>query len=142
MDAVTLGQVQRLGLLRAGAARLKQQNPFFRHAARGQQVLVEPHTLADRVGHLPVLHEDARPAPCMHRAGLRQGGQRAAYGMPVHAETFGKLRLGRQAVARRVVPIGDLIGQVVADRGPERGSSQDVTKVSCGGLVRMHAFGL
>jgi hypothetical protein len=29
------------------------------------------------------------------------------------------------------MPLGDLIGQVVADRGPERGSSQDVTKVSC-----------
>jgi hypothetical protein len=70
MDAVTLGQVQRLGLPWAGAARLKQQNPFFRHAAGGHQVLVESHTLADRVGHLPVLHEDARPAPRMHRAGL------------------------------------------------------------------------
>jgi hypothetical protein len=68
--------------------------PLFRHAPRGQQVLVEPHAPADRVGHLPVLHEDARPAPRMHRA-------RPPTGRPARgARCGGSRRSARQAAPR------------------------------------------
>ena len=130
MDPRALRQLQRLGLLRAGRARLEHKRPLLRHPSGGREVLVEPHALADRVGHLAVLDEHAGPAPCMNRAGVSQIRKRAPHRVPVDAEARGELRLGRQAFARRVMAPRDFIAKLVADRGPEGGSSQAVTKVS------------
>jgi hypothetical protein len=71
-----------------------------------------------RALHAPRRSLTGRPARGVRYGGSRQNVRQAA---PPSAG-------GRPA---RNAP-GDLIGQVVADRGPERGSSQDVTKVSWG----------
>ena len=123
MDLCAFRQLQRGRLVRVGDPGLQQQDAPFRHPARRRQVLMEPHPAAQRIGGGPVTHENARAAPRVDRACLRQIGQRASDRVPVHAKPFGQLRLGRQPVARRILPARDFLGDVVADRGPEGGTS-------------------